>query len=230
MGELWDLCLSAQDNFKVSHRVRQALCCTRARTPTRFVFHVCVRLSHRDCHTQLENGRVIKGMPTQLLAEKEEEIKRMNKELVERAQKIEIEREREGERERERKRERERERDRELARGRDKDRDRDRDRDMPRDRHRSRDRSRERQRDRSKERERERERDARPRRRYDSRWFMCLFLVLSSSRSPHDEVPTRLTLMCAGLGVAGVHPAIARGSGKESEGGAAAKNVGAKAA
>ncbi len=187
MGELWDLCLSAQDNFKVSptqstpnallhtsaHAHEACFKCLRAYflAPQ----DICIiRLSHRDCGTQLENGRVIKGMPTQLLAEKEEEIKRMNKELVERAQKIEIEREREGERERERKRERERERERELARGRD----------MPRDRHRSRDRSRERQRDRSKERERERERDARPRRRYDSRWFMCVFLGLSSSRSP----------------------------------------------
>ena len=74
MGELWSMCISAQENYKVV------------------------------------NGKPVKGMPTQLIKEKEDEIKRINSELQERAKKIQEEQERVRERARQAEIERQKER------------------------------------------------------------------------------------------------------------------------
>ena len=61
-----------------------------------------------------ERGKAVKGMPAQLLKEKEDEIRRINKEIQERASKKKEEQERAHERQQQAQREREREREREL--------------------------------------------------------------------------------------------------------------------
>lgn len=65
MAELWKLLISAQENCKVCsvHPVS------------------CVRSVLTLCLYQEEKGKIIKGMPQQLLDEKQEELKRINSEL-----------------------------------------------------------------------------------------------------------------------------------------------------
>jgi len=111
MGELWNLCISAQENYKIDKGASRngiiavtsslAVLLSVSRSPAALHKRFSLRRPHippcLPCFPA-RAGKPVKGMPTQLLKEKEDEIARINADLRERAQKIQEEQERMRER------------------------------------------------------------------------------------------------------------------------------------